>query len=80
MKGITCKITLAEARLIQRFHADATMSATDPETEKMHDSRFAYWGEIIERGMQSEPAPDHKLHSYTHSTDGDLIRLDAPVG
>lgn len=78
MKSHPCKITLAEARVIQRFHADEAISTTDPDKEKLHDDRFRYWAGVIDRIDQSTPSPDHKLHSYTHSLEGDLIRLDTP--
>jgi len=78
MKDFTCRITLAEARILQAFHRRAATYAEDVETATLHSSRSRYWSDLIDKAAQSTPSPDHRLHSYTHAPDGALVRLDVP--
>ena len=79
MKDFTCKITLAEARVLEKYHRmSLTAGAADVETATLHASRSHYWADLIDKPAQSTPSRDHRLHCYTHDADGALVRLDIP--
>ena len=71
--------TLPEARVLHHFHLERFGAAADPDTRALHDRRADYWHAVIVRlsNMVSSPEPAD-LHSYTHTPDGTLTRLDIP--